>query len=102
MRDEDLAPFAVADGLLARIASERPGKLTELEHRHLLDVARENLARGTGETLEMAGKAMFKASDEGEFTLQCGEQFAVVTMYGRVLAVFARAELAGVCHPERN
>jgi hypothetical protein len=50
----------------------------------------------------MAGKAMFKASDEGEFTLQCGEQFAVVTMYGRVLAVFARTELAGVCHPERN
>jgi hypothetical protein len=102
MRDEDLAPFAVADGLLARIAAERPGKLTEVEHRHLLDVARENLARGTGETLEMAGKAMFKAADEGEFTVQCGEQFAVVTMYGRVLTVYSRSELAGICHPERN
>ena len=56
MRGEDLAPFAVADGLLERIAAERPGKLTEAERRHLLDLARENLARGTGETLEMAGR----------------------------------------------
>lgn len=102
MREDDLAPFAVADGLLARIAAERPGKLTEVEHRYLLDLARENLARGTGETLEMAGKAMFKAADEGEFTLQCGEQFATVTMYGRLLVVLARVELAGCCHPERN
>ena len=102
MKEEDLEQFAVADGLLARIAAERPGKLTETEHRHLLDKARENLARGTGETLEMAGKAMFKAADEGEFTLQCGDQFAVVTMYGRVLVVYARVELAGVCHPELN
>ena len=102
MREDDLAPFAVADGLLARIAAERPGKLTETEHRHLLDVARENLARGTGETLEMAGKAMAKAADEGEFTLQCGDQFATVTMYGRILLVYTRANLAGVCHPERN
>jgi hypothetical protein len=102
MRDEDLEQFAVADGLLARMTAERPGKLTETEHRHLLDKARENLARGTGETLEMAGKAMFKAADEGEFTLQCSDQFAVVTMYGRVLVVYARVELAGVCHPEHN
>jgi hypothetical protein len=102
VRDDDLAPFAVADGLLRRIAAERPGKLTDVERQHLLDVARENLARGTGETLEMAGKAMFKACDEGEFTMQCGEQFAVVTMYGRILLVYNRHELAGVCHPERN
>jgi hypothetical protein len=102
VRDEDLAPFAVADGLLARIAAERPGKLTDVEHRHLLDLARENLARGSGETLEMAGNAMFKAADEGEFTLQCGEQFATVTIYGRLLVVYTRVELAGRCHPERN
>jgi hypothetical protein len=87
---------------LARIAAERPGKLTEVEHRHLLDMARENLARGTGETLEMAGKAMFKAADEGGFTLQCGEQFATVVIYGHLLVVYARVELAGICHPERN
>jgi hypothetical protein len=102
VRSDDLVPFAVADGLLARIAAERPGKLTEAEHRHLLDLARENLARGTGETLEMAGKAMFKAADEGEFTIQCGDQFATVTMYGRLLVVYSRIQLAGVCHPERN
>jgi hypothetical protein len=102
VRDDDLAPFAVADGLLARIAAERPGKLTDMEHEHLLNVARENLARGTGETLEMAGKAMFKAADEGEFTLQCGDQFATVVMYGRLILVMGRVELAGVCHPERN
>jgi hypothetical protein len=102
VRDEDLEQFAVADGLLARIAAERPGKLTDVEHQHLLDKARETLARATGETLEMAGKAMFKAADEGKFTLQCSDQFAVVTMYGRVLVVYARVELAGVCHPELN
>jgi hypothetical protein len=56
VRSDDLVPFA--DGLLARIAAERPGKLTEAEHRHLLDVARETLARATGETLEVAGKTM--------------------------------------------
>ena len=102
MKDEDLEPFAVADGLLARIAAERPGKLTETEHRHLLDKARETLARATGETLENAGRAMHQAAAEGEFTLQCGDQFAVVTIYGRVLTVYARVELAGVCHPELN
>jgi hypothetical protein len=102
MNDDDLAPFAVADGLLARITAERPGKLTETEHRHLLDVARENLARGTGETLVMAGKAMMKAADEGEFTLECGQRFATVVMYGRVLVVYTRTDLAGLCHPERN
>jgi hypothetical protein len=102
MNDDDLAPFAVADGLLARITAERPGKLTETEHRHLLDVARENLARGTGETLVMAGKAMMKAADEGEFILECGQRFATVVMYGRVLVVYTRTDLAGLCHPERN
>ena len=102
MRDDDLAPFAVADGLLARIAAERPGKLTEAEHRHLLDLARENLARGTGETLEMAGQAMHQAATENEFTLRCSDQFATVVIYGRLLVVLARVELAGRVHPEHN
>jgi hypothetical protein len=102
MREDDLAPFAVADGLLARIASERPGKLTEVEHEYLVSVARENPARGTGETLEMAGRAMHKAAGNGEFTIQCGQRFALVTMYGCVLAVYNRVELASICHPERN
>jgi hypothetical protein len=102
VRSDDLVPFAVADGLLARIAAERPGKLTEAEHRHLLDLARETLARATGETLDNAGRAMFEAADEGEFTIQCGEQFATVTIYGRLVVVYTRVELAGRCHPERN
>jgi HK97 family phage major capsid protein len=72
LRDEDLAPFAVADGIRARIAAERAGKLTEVEHRYLLDRAREVLAKATGETLENAGRLMFQACDEGEFTLQAG------------------------------
>jgi hypothetical protein len=45
---------------------------------------------------------MFEAADQGEFTLQCGEQFATVVMYGRLLVVYPRVELAGVCHPEAN
>ena len=65
-------------------------------------MARENLARGTGETLEMAGRAMEQALDEGEFALQCGQRFAAVTMYGCLLVVYTRVELAGRCHPERN
>jgi hypothetical protein len=102
VKQDDLAPFAVAESLLARIAAERPGKLTEAERRHLLDKARENLARTLGITLEVAGKAMHQATAEGEFTLQCGEQFATVVMHGRLLVVYARVELAGRCHPERN
>jgi hypothetical protein len=102
MREDDLASFAIADGLLARISADRPGKLTEVEHQHLLDRARETLARATGETLENAGRAMFQACDEGEFTLQAGNEFAIVTIYGRLLVVMTRWELAGACHPERN
>jgi len=102
VREEDLAPFAVDDGLLAKMEAERPGKLTEVEHQYLLDVARENLARGTGETLQMAGKAMIEACDKGEFELRCTDQMAMVSIYGRLLVVFARVELAGRCHPEHN
>ena len=102
MRDEDLAPFAVADGLHARMAAERAGKLTEVEHRYMLDRAREALAKATGETLENAGRLMSQACDEGEFELRCSDRFATVTIYGRLLFVATRSDLAGYCHPERN
>jgi AAA domain len=102
VKQDDLVPFAVADGLLARIAAERPGKLTETEHQHLLAVARENLAREAQVTLAAAGKTIIEAADRGAFTLQCGEQFAAVSIYGRLLVVYTRVELAGRCHPERN
>jgi hypothetical protein len=102
VRPEDLEQFAIADGLLARIAAERPGKLTDAEHQHLLDKALENLAKVTGETLENAGRAIHQAAAEGEFELRCGDQFATVAIYGRLLIVYARVELAGVCHFELN
>jgi hypothetical protein len=102
MKHEDLAPFAVADGLLAKIATEPAGQLTDVEHQCLLDRARENLAKATGETVENAGRAMHQAANEGEFTLQAGNEFACVTIYGRLLVVMTRWELRGTCHPATN
>jgi phage gp29-like protein len=101
VRGDDLAPFAVADGLLAKIA-EYPQGMTDAERHYLLDRAREVLAKATGETLENAGRALHQAADEGEFVLQCGGQFATVAIYGRLLIVYARVELRGACHPESN
>ena len=102
MRHEDLAPFAVAEGLLAKIATDPPGQLTDAERQHLLDRARETLARATGETLENAGRAMHQAAAEGEFTLQAGKEFTCVTIYGRLLVVMSRWDLRGACHPGTN
>jgi hypothetical protein len=102
VRDEDLAPFAIADGLLAKMATDPPGQLTDAERMYLLDRSRENLAKATGETLENAGRAMHQAADEGEFTLQAGNEFACVTIYGRLLYVVTRWELRGACHPGTN
>jgi hypothetical protein len=31
-----------------------------------------------------------------------GPEFAIVTMYGRLLIVMSRWDLRGICHPERN
>jgi hypothetical protein len=102
VRHEDLAPFAVADGLLAKMATDPPGQLTDVERMHLLDLARETLARATGETLENAGRAMHQAAAEGEFTLQAGKKFTCVTIHGRLLVVMSRWELRGACHPASN
>jgi hypothetical protein len=102
VRHEDLAPFAVADGLLAKIATEPAGQLTDAERTYLLDRARETLARGTGETLENAGRAIHQAANEGEFTLQAGNEFACVSVYGRLLIVMSRWALRGACHPGTN
>jgi hypothetical protein len=102
VRHEDLVPFAVADGLLAKMATDPPGQLTDAEHQYLLDRARENLARATGETLENAGRAMHAAAAEGEFSLQAGKEFTCVTIYGRLLVVMSRWELRGACHPASN
>jgi hypothetical protein len=102
MNHDDLAPFAVADGLLAQIATEPAGQLTDTERLYLLEQARENLAKGTGETLENAGRAMHQAAAEDEFTLQAGNEFACVSVYGRLLVVMTRWKLRGACHPGTN
>jgi hypothetical protein len=101
VRSDDLAPFAVADGLLARI-QQRPSGMTDQERLELLDRAREALAKQADLTPKVAGRLMHQAAAEGEFTIQCGDQFAIVTAWGRLLTVMARVELRGVCHPDAN
>ena len=101
MKEEDLAPFAVADGLVAKMG-EPAWHLSNPEQDYLLERARENLAKGTGETLQAATDAMGKALEEGHFAIQAGKEFAVVTMHGRVLYVVTRSELTCLVHPERN
>jgi hypothetical protein len=102
MKDEDLAPFAVADGLIAKMTTEATWHLTNPEQDYLLERARENLAKATGETLDAAGDAMAEAFEEGHFAIQASHEFACVTMHRRVLFAISRRELAGLCHPERN
>jgi hypothetical protein len=46
MKDEDLEVFAVADGLLAKMADQPPaGQVTDTERQWMLDQARDNLAK---------------------------------------------------------
>jgi hypothetical protein len=101
VRDDDLTLFAADDGLLARIA-ERPSGSSNEERQYMLDRARENLARVVDISLEDAGKALHQATLRGELTEQYSEQFAVVSLQGRILYVLARTALRGVCHPEQN
>jgi uncharacterized tellurite resistance protein B-like protein len=101
VRDDDLVPFAVADGLLAHVPHV-DGDLTAQERQYLCDRARENLAKATGETVEMAGKALAEAAFQGDAEVRVGRQFAAVVAFGRVLTVYARVELAGRVHPDLN
>lgn len=101
MKDEDLEPFAVAEGLIAKMG-EPSWRLSETEQDYLMERARENLAREAGVTLQVAADAMGQALDEGDFAIQASKEFACVTMYRRLLYVVTRTELIGLCHPERN
>jgi hypothetical protein len=47
VKQDDLAPFAVADGLLAKM-NANPTGATDSERQWMLDHARENLARVLG------------------------------------------------------
>jgi hypothetical protein len=101
MKEEDLEQFAVADGLLARIAA-RPGRMSHAERTYLLDQAARTLARVGDLTVEEAERTLYPFTSENPTTIQCGEQFACVSAWGRLLYVIARSELRGICHPDAN
>jgi hypothetical protein len=102
VRDKDLAPFAVADGLLAKMAEEPAGKVTDSERQYMLDHAREALARVLGITIDVAGRELHAAAAAGHLTEQYSDNFAVVSLQGRILYCMARVALRGAVHPERN
>jgi len=102
MTPDDLAPFAVADGLLAKMAEQPAGKVTSTERQWMLDHAREALARVSGISLDAAGRELHVAAVTGHLTEQYSDTFAVVSLQGRILYCMARVALRGACHPERN
>ena len=101
LRDEDLAPFAVADGLLARIAAEPTG-MTEAERDYLLVRGAKMLARVADLSGEEAYRLIHPFTPENQTTIQCGREFACISAFGRLLFVTNRRDLRGACHPERN
>jgi hypothetical protein len=102
VRGDDLALFAVADGLLAKMAQQEPGRVTDDERQWMLDHAREALARVLGISLDVAGRELHSAAVTGHLTEQYSDTFAVVSLQGRILYCMARVALRGACHPERN
>lgn len=102
MRDDDLAPFAVADGLIAKMSQQPPGLMTDLEQDYLLDQACRNLDKIRNLDIGEAAELLADFNEENQLTIQCSAQFAVVSAYGRVLAVFSRSELRGRVHPASN
>ena len=102
MREDDLEPFAVADGLIAKMAAQPPGQATSEERQWMLDHAREALARIANITLDEAGQAMQGAALDGDLTEQYSQHLAVVTYHGRILYVLGRIALRGACHPDLN
>jgi hypothetical protein len=89
VRDEDLAPFAVADGLLAKMTEQPAGIVTDTERQYMLDHARENLARVGNMTLEQAGQELHNAALRGDLTEQYTDHLAVVTLQGRISMCWA-------------
>lgn len=101
MKGDDLAPFAVADGLLARIAAE-PGHMSEAEKDFLLFQGARMLARIGNLTGEEAYRLIHPFTAENRTTIQCSREFACISSFGRLLYVINRRDLRGACHPERN
>jgi len=101
MKQDDLARFAVSDGLLARIGA-RPGRMSAAERDYLLDQAARRLATAADLEVEEARRLLEPFTPQNQTTIQCGEQFAAVSAWGRLLYVAARSELRGICHPDAN
>ena len=101
MRDDDLAHFAVADGLLAHIAAD-PAHLSEAEKSYLLFQAARNLALAGDLKGEEAYRLIYPMTSENRTTIQAGAGFAAVVAYGRLLYIVKRHQLRGICHPENN
>lgn len=100
MNDDDLAQFAIADGLLARL--DPPGHMSPAERAYLLDQAARRLATAADLELDEARRLLEPMTPENQTTIQCGPQFACVSAFGRLLYVAARVELRGACHPDAN
>jgi hypothetical protein len=102
LREDDLAPFAVADGLLAKMTATSTWHLTETEIDYLLGQARDAYALAKECSREDAAAALSQAFEAGHSAIQAGHEFAIVTAYGRVLACMGRWSLRGICHPNLN
>ena len=101
MREDDLAHFAVADGLLARTAAD-PDRMSEAEKNYLLLQGARTLARAADLNGEEAYRLIYPFTPENQTTLQAGAGFAAIFAYGRLLYTVRRHQLRGICHPERN
>lgn len=101
MREEDLAPFAAADGLAARIAAA-PEHLSQAEKDWLLLQGARRLALAADLEGDEAYRLIYPFTPENQTTLQAGAGFAAVFAYGRLLYTIRRQDLRGICHPERN
>jgi hypothetical protein len=101
MRDEDLEQFAVADGLLARIAAA-PSRMSGAERDFLIFQGAKMLARLTDLTGEEAYRLIHPFTPENRTTIQCGREFACISAFDRLLFVINRRELRGLCHPDAN
>jgi hypothetical protein len=102
VRDDDLAPFAIADGLVAAMSEQPASMMTSLEREYLLAEAARNLAKLGDLTVDEAARLLAEFTEENQLRIQCSEKFALVAAYGRLLVVFGRSELRGRVHPASN
>jgi hypothetical protein len=102
VREDDLEHFAVADGLLARMAAEGAGWSTGTERDFLLFEAARALALAADLDGEEAYRLIYPMTAENQTTISVTRLSATVVSFGRVLYRIRRHDLRGRCHPERN